>query len=158
MALPPPPEPPQNPIQSNGTAGVPGTGNIAMVRDSAGIEGSFFKMETWALRAAERGLIADCNNFDIIAAQNWTKSAGVGIGSADRRCEPFMWNTASNGITGSSYINVDGARHMSAGSSIKTVFATKGINMLFVDGHAASVTPDEAWIAIRGGGMDVRTP
>ena len=158
MPIPAPPDPPQNPNQINGTAGVPGTGNIALIRDSAGIEGSFFKMEKWAIRAAERGLVADCNNYDIIAAANWTKSAAVGTGAQDRRCEPFMWNTSNNGITGASYINVDGARHMSAGSNIKKVFATKGINMLFVDGHAKGVTPDEAWIAIRGGGMDVRTP
>jgi prepilin-type processing-associated H-X9-DG protein len=33
---------------------------------------------------------------------------------------------------------------------------TKGVNMLFVDGHANPVTPEEAWIAIRGGGIDIR--
>jgi prepilin-type N-terminal cleavage/methylation domain-containing protein/prepilin-type processing-associated H-X9-DG protein len=156
MPIPAPPDAPMNPSQLNGTAGIPGTGNTAIVRDSAGLEGSFFKMEKWAVRAAERGLVSDCNNFDIIASTTWSKSAPVGPGGTERRCEPFMWNTANNGITGSSYINVDGARHMSAGSNIKKVFGTKGVNMLFVDGHAAGVTPEEAWIAIRGAGMDVR--
>ena len=157
MPIPGPPDAPTNPNQvNNNPAGVSYSGNIALIRDSAGILGAFYKMEKWAIRAAERGLVADCNNFDIIASATWVKSANIGTSSNDRRCEPFMWNTASNGITGSSYINVDAARHMSAGSNIRKVFATKGVNMLFVDGHAAGVTPEEAWIAIRGAGLDVR--
>jgi prepilin-type N-terminal cleavage/methylation domain-containing protein/prepilin-type processing-associated H-X9-DG protein len=147
--------PPDAPVQNNGVAGQPGTGNVAIVRDSAGLEGSYFKMEKWAVRAAERGLIADSNNFDIIAASIWKAKSSIGTGTTEKRCDPFM---VTNGITGNSYINVDGARHMAGGSSQKKVFATKGMNMLFVDGHAAGVTPEEAWIAIRGGGIDARDP
>ena len=30
--------------------------------------------------------------------------------------------------------------------------------MLYADGHAGAVTPDEAYVAIRGGGLDIKGP
>jgi prepilin-type processing-associated H-X9-DG protein len=156
----PPPAPPGVPSQSNGTAGQPGTGNVAIVRDggSPNLAGSYFKMEKWGIRAADRGLLADSNYYDIIASTTWSASATVGPGTSDRRCDPFMTQNVGNPISGNSYISVDGVRHMPGGSSPKKIFAAKGLNMLFVDGHAAAITPEEAWIAIRGGGIDVRNP
>ena len=141
--------PPYTP-QVNGTAASPG--NLAIIRDGAAY-GQFFKMEKWGVRAAERGLIADSNNYDLIGSATWSKSAQAGTGASDRRCDPFLPT-----ITGQSYINVDGIRHLSPGAGVKKAVGSKGVNMLFVDGHASSVTPEEAWIATRGGGLDIRTP
>ena len=136
-------------------AGTPAApGNHALIREGSNNYGQFYKMEKWGVRAAERGLVADSNNYDIVTAGTWTKVDLIGTGANEKRCDPFL--QTSPPPNGRSYISVDGARHMAPGSSQKKVFAAKGINMLFVDGHATSVSPEEAWIAIRGGGLDTR--
>jgi prepilin-type N-terminal cleavage/methylation domain-containing protein/prepilin-type processing-associated H-X9-DG protein len=135
--------PPNVPQKKNGTATVPGT--LAVMRD-ASLFGVYYKMEKWGIRAAERGLIADSNNYDIYASPTWIKTN-------NKLCDPFLTYPIAAADT---FITVDGARHLAPGSNQKKVFAAKGVNMLFVDGHAASVTPEEAWIAIRGGGIDCR--
>jgi prepilin-type N-terminal cleavage/methylation domain-containing protein/prepilin-type processing-associated H-X9-DG protein len=142
-------------VQKNATDAA-GPGNLAMFRDAGTprVDGAFFKMEIWGKRASERGLLADSNSYDLWGSATWSK-AHVTVTPATAKCDPFM--PAGTTLAGS-YINVDGIRHVSATNNPKKVFATKGVNMLFVDGHATSVTPEEAWIATRGGGMDIRTP
>jgi prepilin-type N-terminal cleavage/methylation domain-containing protein/prepilin-type processing-associated H-X9-DG protein len=135
------------------TAGTPAApGNHALIREGSGNYGQFYKMEKWGVRAAERGLIADSNTYDIVAAGNWVKSDPPGP-DPGRRCDPFLGAVPA----AKNYISVDGIRHIAPGSPPKKVMSSKGVNMLFVDGHAAGVTPDEAWIAIRGGGTDARS-
>jgi prepilin-type processing-associated H-X9-DG protein len=140
------------PAYSAGTPAAPG--NHALIREGSSNYGQFYKMERWGVRAAERGLVADSNTYDIVASGVWVKGDAAGPGASERRCDPFL--SQNPPPAAKDYISVDGARHIAPGSSVKKVFASKGINMLFVDGHATSVTPDEAWIAIRGGGVDAR--
>lgn len=143
-----------SPQQVNGTFAPTLVGNIALVRHTGVANGAFLKMEQWGKRGAEKGLLADSNNFDMLPAATWVRSATVGTASTNRRCEPFM----TFPVAGNSYINVDGARHMSQGSSPAKIMNSRGLNMLFADGHAASVSPQEAWIATRGGGVDITSP
>ena len=129
-----------------------GPGNFAIFRDGASptrLEGQFFKMETWGKRGAERALIADSNNYDLFGSSAWAK-ADMTANPPTAKCDPFL--TALSG----SYINVDGLRHTAPTANKKKILSVKGVNMLFCDGHAAPVTPEEAWIAVRGGGMDIR--
>ena len=139
---------PDMPAVKNGTATDPG--NTAMIRDPS-LYGSFFKMEVWGKRGSDRALLADAITYDIVGASTWNNSDPAGTGSNEKRCDPFI-----SGTTGRSWVSVDGTRHVAPTSNMKKIMNTKGVNMLFVDGHAASVTPEEAWIAIRGGGLDVR--
>ena len=146
------PPPPGYVVQNNTpNAIVPGPGNLALFRDggSPRVEGQFFKMETWGRRGAERGLIADCNNYDLWGSSTWVK-AEVNSNPPVAKCDPFLTSLTN------SYINVDGLRHTSPTSNKKKILISKGVNMLFCDGHAAPVTPEEAWIAVRGGGLDIR--
>jgi prepilin-type N-terminal cleavage/methylation domain-containing protein/prepilin-type processing-associated H-X9-DG protein len=131
-----------------------GPGNFAIFRDggSPRVEGQFFKMETWGKRAAERGLLADCNNYDLFGSAAWAK-ADMTANPPTAKCDPFL--KVQGDLTGS-YINVDGLRHTAPTANRKKILTAKGVNMLFVDGHATPVSPEEAWIAVRGGGMDAR--
>ena len=131
-----------------------GPGNFAMFRDGGTpkVEGQFFKMETWGKRGSERGLIADCNTYDLFGSSVWNK-ADMNANPPTAKCDPFL--KVPGDLTGS-YINVDGLRHMAPTAARKKILTAKGVNMLFCDGHAAPVTPEEAWIAVRGGGMDIR--
>jgi prepilin-type processing-associated H-X9-DG protein len=47
---------------------------------------------------------------------------------------------------------VDGARHLKAGTTKAQSYKDKGLNMLFCDGHATSVSVREAWDAIHNPG------
>lgn len=143
------------PQQDNGSATKAGNQAMIRVTGAAGaytpvVYGSFVKMELWGKRGAERALIADANYFDIIASVTWNKA------STTKWVEPY-WSQANNPSGGSNvYVAVDGSRHLKPGSSVKAAIGQKGTNVLFVDGHAASLTGEEAWVAIRGGGVDVR--
>ncbi|MEA2707969.1 MAG: hypothetical protein QOF78_570 [Phycisphaerales bacterium] len=142
-----PPAPVGSPGVVTGTAAAPG--NTALIRDPVAY-GAFFKMETWGKRAAERGLIADSNSYDIVGSSSWTKGE-VTATPPTARCDPFVTSAATT-----SYIIVDGTRHISPTANIKKILNSKGVNMLFVDGHATPVTPEEVWVATRGGGIDIR--
>ena len=144
------------PSAKPGTATAPG--NLAMIKAGSGaaIYGQFMKMETWGRKGATKCLVADANNFFIWAASNWDRTQP----NDKKFVDPFIdgvWGR-SGSRPGSTYIFVDGGRHLKPTASIRDVNAAHSINMLFVDGHASGVSPDEAYIAIRGAGVDVRTP
>jgi len=114
------------------------------------------KMEVWGRHGATKCLIADANNFFIWSANQWHTAY-----TPDKKCvEPFIPGTWGMGGTKptDTFLFVDGGRHLKPNASLKDVNATHSINMLFVDGHASSVSPDEAFIAVRGGGTDVTVP
>jgi len=144
----PSPAPADAPNQINGTFSPVAPGNVALVRDT-GVNGSFFKMEKWGVRAAQRGLLADSNSYDIVSSAKWSKANAAATPPA-AKCDPFVTNTTGT------YIIVDGTRHVAPTNNLKKILQAKGVNMLFVDGHATPVTPEDAWIATRGGGIDVR--
>jgi prepilin-type N-terminal cleavage/methylation domain-containing protein/prepilin-type processing-associated H-X9-DG protein len=153
--------PPTSDSTWGGSAGANGTGfgkfspviqgTFAVVREAGSVNGSFLKMEQWSRRGASKGLLADANFFEIIGSATWGKSAAFGT---VRKTDPFL---QSGALTGS-YLTVDSMRHITPGSPAQKQASSKGINILYADGHAGSVTPDEAWIAIRGGGYDLRGP
>jgi prepilin-type N-terminal cleavage/methylation domain-containing protein/prepilin-type processing-associated H-X9-DG protein len=146
--------PPPGYVTQKFTSDPAGPGNFALFRDGSSpkVDGQFFKMETWGKRGAERALIADCNTYDLFGGSTWNKIDEDGSNPA-AKCDPFLKVQAD--LSGS-FINVDGLRHMAPTASKKKILTAKGVNMLFCDGHAAPVTPAEAWIAVRGGGMDIR--
>ena len=56
------------------------------------------------------------------------------------------------------YIYIDAQRHLKSGRSVAEMRRSKGTNMLFCDGSARPVSPEEAWAAIRGNGITSPTP
>ena len=106
--------------------------------------GRFYKHTEWLRNGSNRGLIADSNTFFIQG--NFRRPMLRSTVNVD----PF-W--VAN--IGDAYLYVDGMRHLKPGFSKKKVLSSKGINLLFCDGHVTSVDPYEAFNAIMGGGKNI---
>lgn len=113
---------------------------LASVSGAASPALGYIKASYWGRRGADRGLVAD-SPWDIIALNaNITRSNIA-----------YLPYNAPAFATGQ--ITVD-ARHQKPGIPKNASIGTKGINMLFCDGHAASVTPIEAVNSIKSPGRD----
>lgn len=117
-------------------------GSLAYIDYNQPSIGSWFKQSQWGKRGAERGLIADSNTHII--------GTGASFSRATTSFQPFS--------TAFGTVYVDGIRHLAPNTRIDKARKTRGINMLFCDGHVSMVTPAEAWIATRGGGLDLTSP
>jgi prepilin-type N-terminal cleavage/methylation domain-containing protein/prepilin-type processing-associated H-X9-DG protein len=118
--------------------------------------GTWYKMEVWGRRSQDRALLADSNGFDLIMSQSWPKSSETTTPPTVLTQPLSMGMDYPHPSTlNPPYIAVDAMRHVAASSNKGKILKQRGVNMLFVDGHAASVTPREAWIAGYGGGRDM---
>lgn len=131
-------------------------GNFALINSTAtgagglpAYYGQFIKMEQWSRRGATKALLADSNTFAMIHYR------GTTTGNAPSKSTiTFQPLSQANPATVTNRVDVDGFRHLAPTNDRKKGINAKGVNMLFADGHAASVTPIEAWIAIFGAGSD----
>jgi prepilin-type processing-associated H-X9-DG protein len=121
--------------------------------------GNWFKMEAWGRRSQDRALLADSNGFDLIMSQSWSVAAET-ANPPTVMTQPVSMGMDYPAATSMTppYIAVDAMRHVAASADKKKILKQRGVNMLFVDGHAAPVTPREAWIAAYGGGRDMTDP
>ena len=111
----------------------------------SGYLGRFYKHTEWLRQGSERGVLADSNQFWI-----WTNTRKPNKSTFS--CEPFF-----DGSAGSTFIRVDGSRHLNTTNKQK-ILQGQGINMLFADGHVGAVSPYEAYNATLGGGKDILGP
>jgi general secretion pathway protein G len=102
--------------------------------------GRYTKQVQWT-NPSERGLIAD-SIAHIIAVPGTMSSAG-------------KWQPFDPIASGAFY--VDGSRHAKRSATKLETYNSKGLNMLFCDGHAGSVSVREAWNAIHNPGSDRTT-
>jgi prepilin-type processing-associated H-X9-DG protein len=107
----------------------------------------YHKATIWKRHGSERGLIAD-SQWDII----WLSASPSGFSMSKTRFQPYY----APGFTAPGII-VD-ARHVRRGSSRQVAVNTPSLNMLFCDGHAAPVTPPQAYDAIHNPGQVNHTP
>jgi prepilin-type N-terminal cleavage/methylation domain-containing protein/prepilin-type processing-associated H-X9-DG protein len=107
--------------------------------------GTWWKYTVWGKQASDRLLVADSSVEFIYTTASFSRAAikFQPYDPADFLPDNF-W--------------VDGARHLKPGSSKKVALSSKGMNALFVDGHAASVSVPEAWNAIYNPGRDNTKP
>jgi len=142
------------PVIINGT-----TYSLSNIADISTVKGQFFKMEQWGRKGQGKGLVADSNGFNIHTSQNWSRADEAKPAPNNAKTEPaFMGiDYPMAGITGS-YVMIDATRHLGQTANTVKIHQSRGANMLFVDGHAAPVTPREAWIAMWGGGIDSTGP
>lgn len=122
--------------------------------------GQFLKMEQWARKGQDKALLADGNGYMLFASTTWKlsdESNGTTLMQPLSMGLDAVYGSSPTGLS-NNYIGVDSIRHISATSNKTKVIKSRGINMLFVDGHASTVSPREAWIACLGGGRDVTQP
>jgi prepilin-type N-terminal cleavage/methylation domain-containing protein/prepilin-type processing-associated H-X9-DG protein len=114
----------------------------------------YFKESVWTRHGAERLIVADSAQ-DIIAIPSavaltapasYTKYTGFNTGKVS------FWPYITSATTSDDF-SID-SRHMKPGTQKRVAINTKTINALFCDGHAQSVTPREAFNAIRNPGQD----
>ena len=105
--------------------------------------GAYLRQTQWT-HPADRGLLADSvtHVLDLPAA------------SFDRTnpIMPFNYNMFSTSAAPKNMFYVDASRHLKPGVTKDQAFVQRGINMLFCDGHAAPVSPPEAWDALHNPG------
>ena len=113
--------------------------NLAHI--SAGIPGRYIPAAKWRVKGSQRGLIADSITHILEVPDIFSVSGS-------------LWQPFDSG--GSGYIpggmNVDGSRHAKAGTKKPATARGRYMNMLFCDGHAATVSVTEAWNAIHNPG------
>jgi prepilin-type N-terminal cleavage/methylation domain-containing protein/prepilin-type processing-associated H-X9-DG protein len=126
-------------------------------------KGDFFKMEQWGRRSQDKGLLADSNGFEIIASVSGGLGGyGVEWSAGEEQLGNVLVQPAMMGldyplasVPGQAYVSVDATRHVAPTAAKQKVLKQRGVNMLFVDGHAQAVSPREAWNAVRGAGVNM---
>jgi prepilin-type N-terminal cleavage/methylation domain-containing protein/prepilin-type processing-associated H-X9-DG protein len=100
----------------------------------------YIKQSIWGRKASDRGLVAD-SYLDIIAVNATITRSNIIFGP---------YTAAGFGV---GLISVD-SRHQKANTTLQAAKDGKGVNMLFVDGHAASISPIEAVDSIKNPGSE----
>lgn len=103
-----------------------------------GAYGRYTPQTKWT-RSSERGLIAD--SIAHIIQVDLGANAPVNETWALQPWDPIGFQA--------NRIYIDASRHLKPGASKREALATPGLNMLFCDGSARPVTPDEAFKAIK---------
>jgi prepilin-type N-terminal cleavage/methylation domain-containing protein/prepilin-type processing-associated H-X9-DG protein len=116
------------------------------IRTPDTVYGTRWKAATWGKRGAERAVIFDATLHLFSAPNRFSRSLS---GFTPFPNGPAPYNAA---------FSVDGARHLKRGVSRQEAVNAKGANALFCDGHAAAVTPVEAWNSICLPGQDNSSP
>jgi len=106
----------------------------------------YIKAVKWGRKGSDRGLIAD-SQLDIIYV-----NATTPVTQANLKFHPY-----DTSLYAAVMIWVD-ARHAKPGTPKKAALGARGVNMLFCDSHAASVTPVEAYNAIHNPGRNTVRP
>jgi prepilin-type N-terminal cleavage/methylation domain-containing protein/prepilin-type processing-associated H-X9-DG protein len=108
-------------------------------------KGTWTKYTVWGKRGAERMLVCDSDIEFIYTPPTFSRATVL-----------FQPYDAAN--FGAPNFWVDGARHLKPGTKKSVAMNAKGINTLFCDGHAASLSVPEAWNAISNPGADNAKP
>jgi prepilin-type processing-associated H-X9-DG protein len=106
--------------------------------------GRYVPAAKWRNKGSQRGLIADSITHVISTPSSFSVSSSL--------WQPFDGAAPSGGFY------VDGSRHAKGGIGKAQTARGKYMNMLFCDGHAASVSVVEAWNAIHNPGERRDTP
>jgi prepilin-type processing-associated H-X9-DG protein len=104
--------------------------------------GQYIRQSAWT-KAADRGLLIDSITHVVTTPQSFGPNTPL-----------FGYEYTGTGTIPSGSFYVDAKRHLKRGTSKAEAYRSKGMNMLFCDGHAASVSPPEAWNAIHNPGED----
>ena len=121
-----------------------------------GPKGIYVKASVWGRKGSDRGLICDSDSSIIFTMYQLRKSTVI--------YQPFMRpEDIVNSWDPYTHFTVDGLRHakpakdLSLGTRRRSV-SIAGLNMLYCDGHAATVNVVQAWNAIHNPGSDRSKP
>jgi prepilin-type N-terminal cleavage/methylation domain-containing protein/prepilin-type processing-associated H-X9-DG protein len=122
-----------------------------------GPKGKYVKAAIWGRRSSERGIIADSDSSIIFTIYMFSRS--------QVKFQPFLRPEEVLGGNWDPYtqFTVDGLRHARPPKDLTVATRRRsvsiaGMNMLFCDGSARTVTPAQAWNAIHNPGNDRTRP
>jgi len=119
--------------------------------------GTYVKGIVWRRHGSDRGVVADSDASIIFTLYKFSRNLTV--------YQPFMKLPPGGGLAFDDLTNftVDGLRHAKPPSNLSVAVrraSTKirGCNMLFCDGHATTVSIEEAWNSIHNPGSNMVGP
>jgi prepilin-type N-terminal cleavage/methylation domain-containing protein/prepilin-type processing-associated H-X9-DG protein len=104
-------------------------------------DGTWTKYTVWGKRGSDRLLIADSDVEFIYSPPSMSRAS-------------VLFQPYDPANFGAPNFWVNGSRHLKPGARKSVALTSKGMNALFVDGHATSVSVPEAWNAIQNPGQD----
>jgi prepilin-type processing-associated H-X9-DG protein len=107
--------------------------------------GTWTKYTVWGKRGADRLLVADSDIEFIYAPPTFSRAT-------------VLFQPYDPAVFGTPNFWVNGSRHLRPGTKKKVALNSKGINVLFCDGHASTLSVPEAWNAIMNPGQDNAKP
>ena len=136
------------------TAGATRKATLAWItpNGATGSFGSYIRTNVWGRKGADRLLVADSQVYYILAPNTASLANTIFQGYFN----PPPADTAPAhptfvDLNGSRFV-IDGCRHLKNGSAKATALNVKGVNALFCDGHAVTVSVQEAYSAIKNPG------
>ena len=108
-------------------------------------DGTWWKYTVWGKKGSDRLLIADSTVEFIYTPPTFSRAT-------------VLFQPYDPANFGAPNFWVDGSRHLKPGTKKAVALGSKGINALFVDGHATNVSVPEAWNAIYNPGSDNAKP
>ncbi len=118
-----------------------------MAEYTESVRGSYIKQVVWSKGGSARGIIADAI-WDVLLMYASDINLTTGVLNASLACPPYNYNTDTGLVYGAGSTSMDVNRHGRRGTTKKSAFKSRGVNMLFADFHAQPVTPAEAYIAV----------
>jgi prepilin-type processing-associated H-X9-DG protein len=161
-----------NPADYRGSAALTRYQAMAWIRLNPGggtpaVVGSYFHTNVWGRKAADHILVADSPYYFIAPAFALaTQNVNDPSSSFFANMKFFGYSDTANPPTSGSIADpvvpvlalptdtwIDGGRHLKPGQKQRTLLGQKGLNALFCDGHAATVSVREAWNGMMGSGQ-----
>jgi prepilin-type N-terminal cleavage/methylation domain-containing protein/prepilin-type processing-associated H-X9-DG protein len=124
--------------------------NMAYITsDANGQRGRYTKQTEWT-KASERGLIADSITHIIGVPATYGPTSPM---------MPFDYGPESTGSIPAGTLYVDSKRHLKPSATKKEAYGNPGVNLLYCDGHASTVSSRDAWNSFHNPGEgDQTTP
>jgi prepilin-type processing-associated H-X9-DG protein/prepilin-type N-terminal cleavage/methylation domain-containing protein len=106
------------------------------------LKGTYFRQSQW-VKPSEHGIIADSQWHVVMWPLDHTSPLRT-----ENLTRSHTWNATPGGNAPVPDFLIDGHRHLKRGVKKEHCYDQKGINMLFCDGHVATLSVREAWNAV----------
>jgi len=113
------------------------------------VRGKYVKTNIWGHKAADHLLVADSQVYYLNIGPGITNFPELtltfqGYSGAPFAPKDIVWPLPAPATD----FVIDGSRHLKGGYQRSKIIGLKGINGLFCDGHAETISVHDAWLAI----------
>ena len=119
---------------------------------STGVFGAYHKSTQWGKKSADRLLLADSQVYYILAPLTFNRSTTTWQGYSQPSNLRYQPASQINFFANTTNFVIDGGRHLRQGTKRDAHLGNRGLNVLFADFHATTVSIPEAWAAVMNPG------